>query len=258
MKLDPHAVSSSALGSLSSCLVDGDPEQLRRERIIRRRALLVSVVLQVVILAGLILFPLLGRSEHIAYRPAISVPYARLGNHQAEPQRPRGQTRVVRMDATFYQPAYVPDHIDTTAIEDPGPGNDVGFVPGSPTGTPDGIPNVIGVDTHPVKPPIESNSQPRKPERVRITSIEPAMLIRRIEPVYPPLAHQLRHEGRVVVHAIIGTDGTIQSMQVLVGDPLLVRSTLDAVGQWRYKPTILNGQAVEVDTEITVNYTLSH
>jgi protein TonB len=84
------------------------------------------------------------------------------------------------------------------------------------------------------------------------------MLIRRVEPAYPPLARQLRREGRVELHAIIGTDGSIQSLEIISGDPLLIRSALEAVGEWRYRPTFLNGQAVEVDTHITVIYTLSH
>lgn len=82
------------------------------------------------------------------------------------------------------------------------------------------------------------------------------MLIHRVEPVYPPLAHQLRRSGRVELRAIIATDGTIQSLQVVGGDPLFYQSALDAVKQWRYRPTILNGQPYEVETYITVIYTL--
>ena len=84
------------------------------------------------------------------------------------------------------------------------------------------------------------------------------MLIYRVEPLYPELPKQLHREGRVELRAIIGTDGTIQSLQVISGDPLFLRSALDAVQQWRYRPTILNGQPVEVDTTITVIYTLQH
>jgi len=83
------------------------------------------------------------------------------------------------------------------------------------------------------------------------------MLMRRVEPVYPPLAIDTRHEGRVELHAIISTDGTIESLEVISGDLLFIRSALDAVGQWRYRPTILNAQPVEVDTHITVIYTLA-
>jgi protein TonB len=91
-----------------------------------------------------------------------------------------------------------------------------------------------------------------------MTHLESAMLIHRVEPVYPPLARQIHREGQVELHAIISTDGTIQSLQVVSGDALFLRSAQDAVSQWRYRPTVLNGQPVEIDTYITVIYTLQH
>jgi protein TonB len=89
-----------------------------------------------------------------------------------------------------------------------------------------------------------------------VTTLDPAMLIHRVEPIYPPLARQIHREGRVELRAIIGTDGTIQSLQVISGDPMFLNSAIEAVQQWRYRPTILNGQPVEIDTYITVVYTM--
>jgi len=82
------------------------------------------------------------------------------------------------------------------------------------------------------------------------------MLIHRVEPVYPTLAKQTRRAGRVELRAIIATDGTIQSLQVVSGDPLFYQSALEAVREWRYRPTVLNGEAVEIDTFITVIYNI--
>jgi len=82
------------------------------------------------------------------------------------------------------------------------------------------------------------------------------LLIHRVDPVYPALARQIHLEGTVQLHAIIGRDGTIQSLEVLSGHPLLIQSARDAVRQWRYRPTLLNGEAVEVETSITVIYTM--
>jgi periplasmic protein TonB len=93
---------------------------------------------------------------------------------------------------------------------------------------------------------------------LRFTNLDPAMLIHRVEPVYPPLAKQIHKEGRVELRAIIGTDGTIQSLEVISGDPLFLLSAREAVEQWRYKPTYLNGQPVEIDTFITVVYLMQH
>jgi len=91
---------------------------------------------------------------------------------------------------------------------------------------------------------------------MHVTRVDPAMLVRRVEPVYPPMARQIRRSGKVELHALIAADGKVQSLELVSGDPLLVQSALDAVKQWRYKPTLLNGQPVEVDTYITVIYTL--
>lgn len=84
------------------------------------------------------------------------------------------------------------------------------------------------------------------------------MLLHRVEPIYPPLARQVHREGQVELHAIISTDGSIQSLQVVSGDALFLRSAIDAVSQWRYRATVLNGQPVEIETYITVIYTLQH
>jgi protein TonB len=82
------------------------------------------------------------------------------------------------------------------------------------------------------------------------------MLIHRVEPVYPALARQTHREGQVELRAVIATDGTIQSLQVVKGDALFLHSATEAVTQWRYRPTVLNGQPVEIETYITVIYTL--
>jgi protein TonB len=87
--------------------------------------------------------------------------------------------------------------------------------------------------------------------------VQAAKLIRRVQPVYPALARQVRVQGVVTLDAIIGTDGSIQMLRVLNGHPMLVRSALEAVQQWKYSPTILNGKAVEVKTTIEVRFTLS-
>ena len=82
------------------------------------------------------------------------------------------------------------------------------------------------------------------------------MLIHRVEPTYPILPKQLGRSGRVELRAIIATDGTIQSLRVVSGDPLFYQSALDAVSQWKYRPTVLNGEPVEIDTFITVIYNI--
>jgi protein TonB len=84
-----------------------------------------------------------------------------------------------------------------------------------------------------------------------------AKLVYHLNPEYPPLAKMARIQGTVLLEAIIGKDGTVQELKVLNGHPLLARAALDAVQSWRYQPTLLNGEPVEVLTEITVRFTLS-
>jgi protein TonB len=82
-------------------------------------------------------------------------------------------------------------------------------------------------------------------------------LIRRVQPVYPPLARSARVQGSVVLSALISKAGTMENLRVLSGHPLLVAAALEAVRQWRYRPYILNAEPIEVETQITVSFSLS-
>ena len=92
---------------------------------------------------------------------------------------------------------------------------------------------------------------------IRISQISEGNLIRRVQPLYPPIARTAGIEGQVVLQAVISKEGTIENLRVLSGHPMLVRAAIDAVSQWRYRPYILNNEPVEVETQITVNFSLS-
>jgi periplasmic protein TonB len=92
---------------------------------------------------------------------------------------------------------------------------------------------------------------------LRISSMLPGSLIHRVEPAYPPMARTAHIQGPVVLAAVISKTGTIENLRLLSGHPLLVPSAIQAVSQWRYKPYILNNEAVEVETQITVNFVLA-
>jgi protein TonB len=109
-----------------------------------------------------------------------------------------------------------------------------------------------GAGTAPPPPPKAA------PHRVTVGgNVQAARLVNRVQPLYPPLARQTRISGTVKLHAIIGKNGAVEQLQVVSGHPLLVQSALDAVKQWRYQPTLLNGEPVEVDTEIDVIFSLA-
>lgn len=262
MSPEPEKVSGEVckegLGSLSGCLVDGDAEQLARERRIRRRALAISIGLQSAVLVTLILVPVFSKAERISLKIMTPVPpYSRYHevshNSGAQPRPPQGPRNQWR----FCPPASIPTTIvmrDPTASTNP---------TDAPPGIGDNIPGAIdGVPLSDprqrVLPPLETEHHVVRPQVIRMTQLDPAMLIHRVEPAYPNLARRTHRDGRVELRAIIGTDGTIRSLQIVVSDPLFDRSALEAVGQWRYKPTILNGQPVEIDTYITVIYSTQH
>ena len=95
-------------------------------------------------------------------------------------------------------------------------------------------------------------------QKVRVSSgVAQGLLIHQIAPQYPPLARQARIQGTVVLQAVIGKDGTVQGLHVISGHPMLTQAAMEAVKQWRYRPYSLNGEPVEVDTQINVNFTLS-
>jgi protein TonB len=96
------------------------------------------------------------------------------------------------------------------------------------------------------------------PGAIRVDgSVQQSKLQSQPRPVYPALAKQARISGVVHLNALIGKDGSVKNLQVISGHPLLIQAALDAVKQWTYAPTLLNGQPVEVVTTIEVNFTLS-
>jgi len=131
-----------------------------------------------------------------------------------------------------------------------------GVVGGVPGGVPGGqMGGVIGgiISSTPVAVPKVAT-----PQRVRVSAgVTEGLLIHKVQPTYPPLARSARIQGQVVLQAVIGKDGTIQGLHAVSGHPMLTPAAIDAVKQWRYKPYFLNGEPVEVDTQITVNFTLA-
>ncbi|MFI5104664.1 MAG: energy transducer TonB [Terriglobales bacterium] len=106
-------------------------------------------------------------------------------------------------------------------------------------------------------PPTGGNSsrpQPGPATPGRISVLSEGRLLHRVEPVYPHPAVAIHLQGVVKLHALIAKDGTVQSLNVISGHPLLASAALDAVQQWRYRPYILNGEPVEVETFITVTF----
>ncbi len=154
----------------------------------------------------------------------------------------------------FTTPASIPPVIDagpdTTTTQDTAPPC-LQCVPrtDSRTGFPAGM-EVIALSVPPMPPkPVV------KPPRV--SRMMDGLLIHRVQPDYPWPAKQIHVQGVVEIAAVISKEGTIENLQIVSGHPMLIRAALDAVKQWRYRPYILNGDPIEVDTRITVNFSLA-
>lgn len=247
--------SDGEIAVLRGCLVDGDAVQRARSRRDQRRALILSVLTQVAVVAGILLVPLVWATEKLALAAQPAIPIIAGGSRQPS-AHPRPSTHGHFVRSCTFCPPRATDRTPVIRDGDPEP---EGGEPGLPTGGCPGCPVIPGAeafspDSSRAVVPRPSATKPEHLKPGRITTVEPARLVYRVEPVYPPLAKIARRSGRVVLHAIIAVDGTIQSLQVTGGDPLFFASALEAVRQWRYQPTFLNSQPVEVETTITVIY----
>jgi periplasmic protein TonB len=129
----------------------------------------------------------------------------------------------------------------------------VGGVPGGvPGGSMGGVMGSILSATPTVAPKIAT------PQRVRVSAgVTSGLLIRKVPPTYPPLARQARIQGTVLLQAQISKTGDIENLQLISGHPMLAPAAIEAVKQWKYKPYLLNGEPVEVETQVQVNFTLA-
>ena len=164
-------------------------------------------------------------------------------------------------DHVFRQPPQVPSAI-LPEMKGPSPDLLAGLAGPAISGDPNGVPYGTGIDLgqipKPEPPKVTSPPVPvtRAPMRVG-GKVQAAKIVHQVTPVYPPLARQARISGIVRLEAVISRSGTIESLQVMTGHPLLTQAALDAVRQWVYQPTQLNGQPVEVLTQIEVNFKLA-
>lgn len=241
-------------GSLAQCMMDGALETRVQRRALRRRALAVSIFFQGIVMTALILWPLMAppalpRTVAVMPVPPFhGMPAASAPHPEENPQQPPAITTT---ELVFTQPVHIPPHtISTGSAEPPN-------IPMSPAGARDGpgvgpwIPG--GSENGPTVP-----ERPSPPPRIvrKSEGVMAASLLHRVEPEYPKIARYARISGAVRLHAIIGTDGAVQQIGVISGSGILAQAAIDAVRQWRYRPTLLNGQPVEVDTEVTVNFSL--
>jgi protein TonB len=219
-----------------------------------------SFGLQVLIVAALLAVPLL-RPQGLALFRKLTVPVSlgRIGDVAPQP-RPRGGATPAVPDSghaiILQQPSRIPIHVvrDENVNAPPLGGLDpsIAHAVGEP-GRQGGIFNSVGTGVRPVMP-----AAPHTVEHpVYISHMSEGDLVKKILPVYPALARSARIQGTVVLQAMISKQGMIENLRLQSGHPMLAPAASEAVRQWRYRPYILNGEPVEVDTQITVNFSLA-
>ena len=168
--------------------------------------------------------------------------------------------KVVQSDVVNGQlrtPTKIPEKVAMIKEEDAPPpsASMAGVVGGVPGGVPGGqMGGVIGgiISSTPVAVPKVAT-----PQRVRVSSgVTAGNLINKVQPIYPPIAKNARIQGTVVLQAVISKTGVVENLHAISGHPMLVPAAVEAVKQWRYKPYYLNGEPVEVETTVQVNFTL--
>jgi len=225
----------------------------------RGRMTFFSFILEAVIVIVLILIPLmfteaLPKGQLMTFLVAPPPP-------PPPPPPPAAAVKVGKVETDMVNnqlrtPTKIPQKVQILK-EDEAPPPSTGVVGGVPGGVPGGqMGGVIGgiISSTPVAVPKMAT-----PTRIRVSQgVTAGMKIHDVTPQYPQMAKIARVQGPVVLAAVIGKDGAIQNLRVVsTASPLLNQSALDAVKQWKYRPYILNGEPVEVDTTITVNFTLS-
>jgi protein TonB len=221
-----------------------------------------SFGLQVALIGVLVLLPLLftealPKTQLMTFLVAPPPPPPPPPPPAAAPVKIVKQVQTDLINGQLRTPTKIPEKVQMIKEDEaPPPIASTGVVGGVPGGMPGGqLGGVIGgiINSTPVAVPKVAT-----PQRVRVSQgVTQGMVLRRIQPSYPPLARQARIQGQVLLQAEISKDGTIENLRLISGHPMLAPAAIEAVKQWRYKPYFLNGEPVEVETQITVNFSLS-
>jgi protein TonB len=214
----------------------------------QRLFIALSTALQTGLLAAFLVLSLLGRQTMPPLSSVITVPWLPSSQPSPPPRssHPRsGTSGVTRAPSFVFQPQYAP-HIAVPGEEVPPPS-----IPSpslclqncSGPLLPLGLGSSSAVKYAPAPRPV-------------ISDLQAGQIQHRVQPIYPEIAKVARIEGDVVLSAIIAKNGEIQRLQAMSGHPLLLDAALDAVRQWRFRPYILNGRPIEIETRITVRFRL--
>jgi len=228
----------------------------------RRRgvASILSFAFQGLVLSVFVLVPLIYTNAlpvgNLKTWIEIPPPPGRSAPQPAQPHQVAHQRTSNYVEGMIVQPRAIPAQINR--VVDPpntdGPDNGPGII-----GMPPGIGENNRVMSDIIGHTINTATPPPRPTTTSIRlsdGVSEGLLIRKVTPPYPKLAMMAHQQGSVVLEATISRDGSIENLRAVSGPPLLIDAAIDAVRQWRYRPYLLNNQPVEVETQITVNFSL--
>src|SRR5499427_47066 len=223
----------------------------------------ISFLIQVALIGILVLIPLLftealPKQQLMTFLVAPPPPPPPPPPPAAVPIKVVKQIQSDLVNGQLRTPTKIPEKVQMIKEEEAPPPvmATTGVVGGVPGGVPGGsMGGVIGsvLSATPVAVPKIAT-----PQRVRVSSgVSQGLLIRKVPPTYPPLARQARIQGTVILQAQISKTGDIENLTLISGHPMLAPAAIEAVKQWKYKPYLLNGEPVEVETQVQVNFTLA-
>ena len=246
-------------------LIASNPSRASRKSL----TLVYSAIIHGFLILLLIAVPLVHR-ETLANLQTLMAPPAPL----SAPRRavvqlmssPRQRRSLAPRPTTMFTPDFIPPRIDLSDLEPPEVGGVSDGTPqvGLPIGESRGSSTFLegfsreaprAIPT-PEPPASMAKAEVQATRIKRAGEVQHANLLHQVKPGYPQLARTARVQGSVILEAIIDREGRVENLKVLSGRPLLVRAACEAVQQWRYRPTLLNGQPVEVLTQVTVNFSL--
>jgi protein TonB len=253
------SIKKTAFHQEETMFADSTLETSWAEHTRRSRTTLTSFALQAMVTATLLLIPMI-RPIALPFLKPLATPVI-LVPPPGPP--PSAQSHAIERPAesklaqgVLIMPRTIPTHIRDIQ-EESGPlqvALSGPYIVGSTgAGDPSGILHALGKPSSILPVP----APPAVARPPRVSHMMEGNLIRRVQPDYPPIARSARIQGQVVLAAIISKEGTIENLRALAGHPMLVHAALEAVSQWRYRPYILNNEPVEVETQITVNFSLS-
>ena len=236
-----------------SLIESGNRLKTRRGRTTTTAFILEAIVVGILVLIPLLFTEALPKAQLMMALVAPPPP--------PPPPPPPAEVHVVKkvetdiVNGALRTPTKIPKKIEIVKEEEAPPPQMSGVVGGVPGGVPGGtMGGVMGS--------IIGSSAPvpkmKTPDRVRVSQgVVSGLKIRDVKPTYPAIAKTARVQGNVVLQAEISKEGSIEKLQVVSGPPLLIQAAVDAVKQWRYRPYILNGEPVAVETTVTVQFTLT-